>query len=317
MKKVILFDAKYLLYRQHFAHKALSAGTFPTGGMFGFWKEVYRMQELWPGWSMVFCWDGQGPTWRDGKKKLTGYKENREITPDTILVQKQEPVLRSILSQMGFWVPKIDGVEGDDVISVLSGSWKGEKEILIYSGDQDMYQLVGPGVQVFSPRKIKQGKNEPPADLILNEKIVEKVMGVVPSQVSELRAMAGDPADNLKGLPGIGPKKAFDLYSMGARPSKAFTALPYPVQMVLGMMRKDWERVRQEYEMVQLPRTPKYLGYTPDQQEQLEQTVLDISTAPERQRRNKDERERAWLVYLGRYEMKELFEERNRVWRVP
>jgi len=320
MKKVILFDSKYLLYRQHFAHKALQAGTFPTGGMFGFWNEVLRMQENWPGWSMVFCWDGQGPGWRDEKKKLTGYKENREQTEDTRKVHQQEQVLKKLLHEMGFWTPQVAGIEGDDLIAVLSGSWPGvdsRRDLLIYSGDQDMYQLVSEGIRVLSPRKIKQKGNEPPADLVLDERMVVSVMGVMPDQVSELRAMAGDPADNLKGLPGIGPKRAFDLYAMGVRPSLEWHQMNWSAQQQIADLKAEWPRVRQEYRLVKLPRVPDWEGFTVEQQGKLEELVNSISAAPERRKRDKDERQRAWLTFLGRYEMKELFEVRNRVWLVP
>jgi 5'-3' exonuclease len=310
MKRVILFDAKYLLYRQHFAHVVLRAGSFPTGGMFGFWKEVIRMHDLWPQHSMVFCWDGQGPSWREETREITGYKENRNATAETLNVHRQEHVLLELLKELGFHSIRVKGLEADDELAAIACGLEREKDVLIYSGDRDMYQLVRSGVRVFSPRKIKKG-NKAPDDLILDEKMVRTVMGVAPKQVSELRAMCGDPADNLKGLPGIGPKKSLELFQLGVRPSKSW--FEQPAQFRLDTeLRKEWPRVQREFGLIQLPNSERFS----EEQQALLRSCLEKLNMSVGRRKQANELD-TWFKFLGKYEFTELFKVRSKLWSIP
>lgn len=317
MKKVILFDAKYLLYRQHFAHAGLQAGMVPTGGMFGFWKEVIRMQETWPGWSMVFCWDGQGPSWRSKTKDKTGYKANRVTTPDTAKVHQQEAILIPLLNDMGFHTPRVNGIEADDLIGVLTGGRARSDELMVYSGDRDMFQLVDYGVKILSPRKVKTKNDEPPEDLILDSNGVKGHFGVAPEDVTEIRALCGDPADNLKGLPGIGPKKAYYLFSMGVRPSRKWDRQPFDFRQGFPEMQQHWLRLQMEFKMVNIPREPDSPLFTEPQREELRDLIGTVCRAPERKIRDFERSTGAWMYFLGKYEMKELFVVRNKVWSIP
>jgi 5'-3' exonuclease len=316
MKKVILFDAKYLLYRQHFAHKGLQAGMVPTGGMWGFWKEVLRMGEAWPGWSMVFCWDGMGPSWKTQTKDKTGYKGNRVETEDTRKVAQQEAILVRLLYEMGFHTPRLKHIEADDLIGVLTGDWK-DAEVMIYSADRDMYQLVGPGVKILSPRKVKVSPNQPPEDLILDSAGVTSHFGVAPKYVTEIRAMCGDPADNLKGLPGIGPKKALLLFQTGVRPSRDWLQQPFGFRHEFPELKEHWDRLQEEYRMVVIPRSPNGKNFFEAQRDELENIKFIVCTYPERRKRDVEKSNGAWLRFLGQYEMNDLFAHRNKVWSIP
>jgi len=314
MKRVILFDAKYLLYRQHFAHVSLvDEDGFPTGGMFGFWKEVLRMQAQWHQYSMVFCWDNRRVDKREQAK--TGYKANRETTEETIRVHKQEAILKPLLTDMGFWSCEVQGLEADDLIAVLVRNWPGQKDLVIYSGDRDLHQLVGDGVRVLWPRKTKRRDGARPDDLLLTPREVWKEFGVTPESVPELRAMAGDMGDNLKGLPGIGLKKALDLFRAGARPSRPWEEQPFPVRQILYDLSPEWLRIRQEYQIMKLAGQGEFLKFTSEQQDKLKKLINVVSAAPER--RKPEGKHTAWLDFIGRYAMEELFKVRNRVWLIP
>jgi 5'-3' exonuclease len=307
MKKVILLDSKNVLYRMHFSHMALQTRDgFPTGAMFGFWKEILRLAKTWPGASMVFCWDGRGKTWRH-KLGNTGYKANRKQTVETENVHKQEEVLKPLLEAMGFWTPEVEGVEGDDLLGVISGGWKGEKEIRVYSGDKDMFQLVGKGVTVWQSWKEKpMGVQE-----------VKSRMGMEPRNLTEIRAMAGDSADNLRGLWKVGIKNAVKLYHLGVRPSQTWKEMVPEAQEATTKWKKDWPRVQREYQLALIPRSPEAPCWTEEQKEKLEKLVQDISTSPERRERSRQERRGAWLEFLGRYELADLWARKERVWKIP
>jgi 5'-3' exonuclease len=327
MKKVILIDCKHLLYRSHFAHAGLSAKAggperdkmFPTGGMFGFWREVLKLKDCWEGASMVFCWDGVGPSWRaweERGEKPSGYKANRVVTPDIIKVHQQEAVLKKLLDRLGFWTPQVNGIEADDLIGVLSGSWVGEKQIRIYSGDRDMYQLVGEDVCVWNPKFSRDINGDVTIDLIVAEG-VRKRFGVLPEYVTEIRAMAGDSADNLKGLPGIGPKKALALFAMGIRPSKPWVQQSPLAQQALIKFREEWPRIQKEHWLAKIPREPGDRCFKKEQSDELKQLVTEISASPGRRTRNNKEKQAHWMDFLGRYQMNELFTDRNKIWGIP
>jgi 5'-3' exonuclease len=309
---VVLIDAKYLLYVQHWAHAQLTTqGRFPTGGIYGFLKEMLRMHEAWPA-HQVFCWDGQGPSWK--KEGGTGYKANRQITPDVAKVQAQAQVLQKLLLAMGFHSPCIPGVEGDDLIGLLAYlPWDDKPfEIRIYSGDKDMYQLVSRNVKVWK-KFYKRGGAQPKLEVI-DAVRVKQEMGVAPDRVSDLRAMIGDPSDNLKGLPGIGPKKALALLMDGIKPWVRWQDLNSHKQIQLAEFKEDWPRLNQEHRIIQIPTSLKASNWPEEKQMEIAKVMNEILASPERKK--VESSSETWLSFLGRYELKELWEERNRIWEI-
>lgn len=300
-KKIVIVDSKNVLYRMHFSHRTLATKDgISTGAMFGFWNEILRIQKKWPGACIVFCWDGMGRGWRH--EVHAGYKGNRIASPDTQLVQEQEAPMRKILEAMGFWSLWVKGVEADDLIGILTGVWDGEHEVRVYSGDKDMFQLVGNTVTVWQKWML------PP----LNQLDVFKIMGVLPRDVTEVRAMVGDPADNLKGLFKVGPKKAVQLWKAGVRASRTWEKQSPAAKVAAAKWQGDWSRLNMEYSLVKIPRLVDQLR---EGKEDVAKMVQKIAKHPERLDMELASEE--WVRFLGRYEFKDLWKDRNAVWLIP
>lgn len=308
-KLVVLVDGKNLAYRCHFAHKQLSTREGePTGMLHGFLSELLRLHKVEPKARVVIAWDGQGPTWRHELRKE--YKANRPVNPEYEKMKKQSEVLVPLLKRLRFWVPVVDGVEADDVIGILATKLaRGNWEVRIYSSDKDMYQLLAnqPGITVWKDWQEKPWTRED----------VEKQMGVPPEELLELRAMAGDPTDNLKGLKGIGPKKAAELLKAGVRPSKQLQQLLPQAQQVVREWGAEWGRVQEEYRMQTIITNPKHEVWTQKQRLELEMLVNEIGKEPGRLVRYSEKMEEAFYLFLGKYELVEVQKERTTFWRMP
>lgn len=306
---IVLIDAKYLLYVQHFAHKDLTnmEGS-PTGGIYGFLKEMFRMNEAWPA-HPIFVWDGPGPSWKKGAH--TGYKANRESTPDVKKVQLQANILRDLLHDVGFNSICIPSVEADDLIGILAkANWPKDTQIRIYSGDKDMYQLVSDNCLVWKKRYRKGQKSD--ELFTINAAMVQKEMGVLPKDLCEIRALSGDPSDNLKGLPGIGPNKARGLYELGFRPSRPWCE--QPTSSAQRKLQWEWERINLEYALMLIPTTSHSKRFTGELAIEISRIVADCIENPGRRNRPKDSL--TWNLYLAGNQMEDVWRDRQKLWEI-
>ncbi len=147
--------------------------------------------------------DTKGPTFRD--KLFEKYKAQRPPMPDDLSVQI--PYVRKLCEAMHLPILEFEGYEADDVIGALAAQGaKKQLEVLIVSNDKDMMQLVGNGV-----RTLRTGSGGAKADIIVDEKKVEEILGVPPEKVIDLMALLGDTVDNIPGAKGIGEKGATEL----------------------------------------------------------------------------------------------------------
>jgi len=147
--------------------------------------------------------DTKGPTFRD--KLFEKYKAQRPPMPDDLSVQI--PYVRKLCEAMHLPILEFEGYEADDVIGALAAQGaKKQLEVLIVSNDKDMMQLVGNGV-----RTLRTGSGGAKADIIVDEKKVEEILGVPPGKVIDLMALLGDTVDNIPGAKGIGEKGATEL----------------------------------------------------------------------------------------------------------
>lgn len=111
----------------------------------------------------------------------------------------QFPFARRAAEAFGFRIVEKDGVEADDLIATHARlATAAGHDVVIVSIDKDMMQLIGPNVIMFDPLKNRQ----------IGEEEVLRRWGVKPQQMVDLLAMSGDASDNIKGMHGVGPKKA-------------------------------------------------------------------------------------------------------------
>ncbi len=151
---------------------------------------------------MVICFDEKGPTFRN--TIYQNYKANRDKSPEEI--NRQTPILKEILSELGYKVLSEKGYEADDFIaaSCFAGLKKGFK-IKIFSQDKDLLQLVEKDVNVVALKKSGEG------EITYDEKQVLSELGIKPEQMVDFLALMGDSSDNVPGVKGIGEKTALSL----------------------------------------------------------------------------------------------------------
>ena len=173
---------------------------FPTNALFGFTNMIHKIiNEETPEY-MIVAFD-KGKTFRH--EEYEGYKDGRVETPDEL--KKQFPKAKELLTAMGIKYYEIDGYEADDIIGTFAKFCDDDKDFrgTIVSSDKDLLQLISSDVDI---KLLKQ------KDYIrYNEKTFEKDYGIKPINVIDLKALMGDPSDNIPGVKGVGEKTALKL----------------------------------------------------------------------------------------------------------
>ena len=194
---LILVDGSAFLFRSYFStisQNLTNESGFPTGAMFGVVNAIKHLQRKYQGAKLIMVFDAKGSNFRH--QMFPEYKANRSPAHDDLIVQI-EPLYK-IIRAMGFHFLCVEGVEADDVIATLSRfAAKSNIETIIASGDKDLFQLVGGNIKQLDMK----GKLYAEAD-------VQEKMGVMPNQILDLLALTGDSADNIPGVPSVGPKTA-------------------------------------------------------------------------------------------------------------
>lgn len=198
MQKILLVDAANALYRAFFALPPLrNASGEPTGAVLGIANMLRKAirEEKPDGVAVVM--DPPGGSFR--KKLFKGYKANRDAQPEDLSVQI--PMMRELIAAWNLPILQVTDFEADDVIATLVDKAAGEYEIVIVSTDKDLMQLVTDKVVLLDTVKDRR---------VGPEQVVER-FGVGPESLLDVRALVGDPSDNIPGVKGIGEKGAAKL----------------------------------------------------------------------------------------------------------
>lgn len=200
MDKMVLIDGNSLFNRAYYATPVFTTkdGT-PTNAVFGFIKLLFKILDDVKPEYIVVAFDMKAPTFRH--KMYDGYKSTRKPMPPDLAVQL-EP-LKNLLSAMKIATCGIEGIEADDILGTLSKKF--DVHSYIYTGDRDSYQLVDEKTDVCYTKK---GVSD---ILHLTIENFKSEVGIMPSQVIDLKALMGDKSDNIPGVPGIGEKTALGL----------------------------------------------------------------------------------------------------------
>jgi DNA polymerase-1 len=199
--KLVIFDGNAIMHRAYHALPGLTARNGePINAVYGLISMLLKVIEDLKPTRIIFAFDRPEPTFR--KKILETYQAQRPEMDRDLSGQfvKAQEVIKA------FGIPVYDkaGFEADDVIGTITDKVKKEK-VLIVTGDRDMLQLVRGNVGLYMPLKGLSDAKEFGAT-----ETVER-MGVGPDQIVDFKALVGDPSDNYKGVPGIGPKTAISL----------------------------------------------------------------------------------------------------------
>lgn len=195
---VLLVDGDALLYRAaHAIPYATNAQGLPTNGLYGFASMVWNLQQTLQPSHMAVAFTADPPLKKhalDPNYKINHYEHPEEI-------KQQIPYALRFVEALGAHAFLESGYEADDVLATLV-QHTGRLPVRIVSSDRDFYQLVSERVWVLRPiRGVSEMQTVEPAG-------VEAAFGVAPAQVPDLRALVGDPSDDIIGVRGIGPKTA-------------------------------------------------------------------------------------------------------------
>lgn len=172
----------------------------PTNAIFGFLNMFLKMIDAFNPDGVVVAFDKGKPRVR--MEMLPQYKAQRPpMDPD---LHAQFPMIKELLTALNVPILQSEGWEGDDILGTMARL--GEQagcDMLLVTGDRDMYQLVTEHVNVVSTRK---GLSD--VAIMTPESVDDLYHGITPALVPDFYGLKGDASDNIPGVPGIGPKKA-------------------------------------------------------------------------------------------------------------
>ncbi|MBL7054047.1 hypothetical protein ISS06_02530 [Patescibacteria group bacterium] len=202
-KKFIIIDASATLHRSWHAIPKL---TDPKGriinAVYGFTVLLLKLiREQNPEY-IVVALDTKGPTFRH--KKYKEYKAGRTKQPQEFY--DQFPIMKKVLDCFSIPYFEKKGLEADDIIGTITNKInKKNTDFIIISSDADLFQLINKNSFVYYlGHGISKAK-------IYKQKDIIKKFGILPEQLVEMKALTGDPSDNIKGIKGIGLKTATNL----------------------------------------------------------------------------------------------------------
>lgn len=205
MEKIILVDGNNLLFRSYYAtaysgNLMQNSKGFPTNAIYGFVNMINKIITEEEPKYMIVAFD-KGKTFRH--EQYDFYKQGRSETPEELKVQF--PIAKDILNAMGIKYYECDNYEADDIIGTFARYCDEEEDFIgtIVSSDKDLLQLISPDIDM---KLLKQ------KDYIrYNEQTFFDDYGIPPKQVVDLKALMGDPSDNIPGVKGVGEKTALKL----------------------------------------------------------------------------------------------------------
>lgn len=205
MKKLVLIDGHSILNRAFYGVPDLtnSEGTH-TGAVYGFLNIMFRIVDEDKPDNLIVTFDEHAPTFRH--LKYSAYKGTRKPMPEEL--REQVPLIKQMLAAMNVKVVSKEGLEADDLLGTLAK--EAEKkgfEVSLVSGDRDLLQIASEHIKIRIP-KTKKGGTEI-EDYHASD--VQALYGLTPAQFIQLKALMGDTADNIPGVPKVGEKTALEL----------------------------------------------------------------------------------------------------------
>ncbi|MBN2490586.1 MAG: DNA polymerase I [Planctomycetes bacterium] len=200
--RLFLIDGSALAYRSHFALKdnpLMNSRGENTSATYLFARTLRSLFERESPSHIAVVFDTPEPTFRH--RAYAPYKATREVMPEALV--RQLPRIRELVAALGVAVVEKPGFEADDVIATLARQAAAAgMDACLVAGDKDFMQLLGPRIRMYD---LKRGAGNPE---ILGPEAAVARFGVPPDQVVDVLGLMGDTADNVPGVPGIGPKTA-------------------------------------------------------------------------------------------------------------
>lgn len=205
-KRFFVVDMMPLLYRGHFAflkHPRLTSSGISTGALLGFANSITQIIKDYNPTHIALAMDPDGPTFRH--EIYPAYKAGRDKMPEDLA--SNIPYAFELAAALNIQVVRIPRFEADDVIGTLAVKALSEGyEVYIVTPDKDASQLLKPGMKLFRP-----GKAGGPPEILDEKGVCEHWQIESPGKMLDYLALAGDSADNIPGIRGVGPKTAVQL----------------------------------------------------------------------------------------------------------
>ncbi|MCQ2526228.1 MAG: DNA polymerase I [Lachnospiraceae bacterium] len=204
-EKLVLIDGHSIVHRAFYGMPDLSNSEgFHTNAILGFLNILFKLLDEEKPDYLVVTFDEHAPTFRH--EMFAEYKGTRKPMPDEL--RQQIPVLRELLNAMKVTTISVPGLEADDLMGTLAKKAQADgMEVTLVSGDRDLLQISDEHILIRIP-KTNFGRTTiedyRPADVV-------NAFQVTPKQFIELKALMGDTADNIPGVPKIGQKTATEL----------------------------------------------------------------------------------------------------------
>ena len=256
-EKLVLVDGSSYLYRAFHAMPNLTNSRGEaTGAVYGVINMLRRLLKEQSSTYLAVVFDAPGPTFRD--ELYPQYKANRPPMPDEL--RSQIELVHKVIEALGLPLLCIRGVEADDVMGTLAvtATREGMKTVLV-SGDKDLAQLVDENVVLMDTMK----------DITYDTTGVEQKFGVPPEKIVDFLALVGDTADNIPGVPKVGPKTA-------SKWLKAFGSLDDVIENAGSITGKIGENLRGALDQLPLSRRLATLKLNVP----LEKSPRDLSLKP-------------------------------------
>ncbi len=198
-KILYLIDGTAYIHRAYHAIRGLTNSRgLPTNAVFGFTRMLLKLMEDRQPHYVAMAFDSKGPTFRH--EIYAAYKANRPPMPEDMAVQI--PYIKEVVAAFNLPVIELNGFEADDLIGTLARSAeKSGYSVVMVTGDKDFMQLVTDRTAIWDPMK----------DNAIDIGHIRRTYGIEPSQMIDVQGLSGDTADNIPGVPGIGPKTALEL----------------------------------------------------------------------------------------------------------
>ncbi len=201
-KKLVLMDGHSILNRAFFGLPDLTNSEgIHTNAVYGFLNIMFKILEEEQPDYLTVAFDVHAPTFRH--KMFDAYKGTRAPMDDAL--RQQVPLIKEMLKAMGVCTIEMEGFEADDLLGTLAGMGEREgMEVSVISGDRDLLQLATEHVRIRIPKTKKTGTEI--EDYYASN--VKERYQVTPKEFIDVKALMGDTADNIPGVPGIGEKTA-------------------------------------------------------------------------------------------------------------
>ncbi len=198
---LLVIDGNSIANRAYYGIRPLSnkKGVF-THAIMGFFNIYFKLVKQFEPEYIAVAFDLRAPTFRTAK--YAEYKAGRKGMPEDLAMQM--PYIKEILKLMGVSVLEKEGFEADDILGTLARvSEENGKTCVLATGDRDSFQLITDKVFVNLAKTSE--------DILYTPEKIRETYGLEPVQMIEVKALMGDPSDNIPGVPGIGEKTALSL----------------------------------------------------------------------------------------------------------